>query len=144
MRNYGEIDLRAIPNGDLAAAFAPGAPVQRLDAPDSGKQGEGLAFTRLGDALLTSSEGVGAPVFRIPLACAKRTSVSIGLGASGVRGVRATVDGRAARAAVRGTRATVSLTGASRASGRALVRVTGRSRHGHRLAVTRHVGICVP
>src|SRR5205085_4158732 len=37
VRNYGEIDIRTIPNGNLAAAFAAGAPVQRLDAPDSGK-----------------------------------------------------------------------------------------------------------
>jgi hypothetical protein len=66
VRNYGEIDIRTIPNGNLAAAFAPSAPVQRLDAPDSGKQGEGLGFTRTGRNLLTSSEGVGAPVFLIP------------------------------------------------------------------------------
>jgi hypothetical protein len=142
VRNYGEIDIRAIPNGNLAAAFAPGAPVQRLDAPDSGKQGEGLGFTRTGDGLLTSSEGVGAPVFLIPLACAPRASVSIGLGAVGVRRVRATVDGRSAKATVRGTRATVSLSGAKRASGRAVVRVTARSRHGRRIAVIRRVGIC--
>ena len=67
MRNYWEIDIRTIPNGNLATAFAPSAPVQRLDAPDSDKQGEGLGFTRTGRDLLTSSEGVSAPVFLIPL-----------------------------------------------------------------------------
>ena len=67
VRNYWEIDIRTIPNGNLATAFAPSAPVQRLDAPDSDKQGEGLGFTRTGRNLLTSSEGVSAPVFLIPL-----------------------------------------------------------------------------
>ena len=67
VRNYWEIDIRTIPNGNLATAFAPSAPVQRLDAPDSNKQGEGLGFTRTGRNLLTSSEGVSAPVFLIPL-----------------------------------------------------------------------------
>ena len=67
VRTYGEIDVRTIRHGNLAAAFAPRAPVQRLDVPDNGKQGEGLGFTRRGDGLLTSAEGVGAPVFRIPL-----------------------------------------------------------------------------
>jgi hypothetical protein len=43
VRNYWEIGIRTIPDGNLATAFAPGARVQRLDAPDSGKQGEGLA-----------------------------------------------------------------------------------------------------
>ncbi|MEA2689862.1 MAG: hypothetical protein QOD51_2469 [Candidatus Eremiobacteraeota bacterium] len=142
VRNYGEIDIRTIRNRDLATAFAPGAPVQRLDAPDSGKQGEGLGFTRTGDGVLTSSEGVGAPVFLIPLACPRRAAVSIGLGAGGVRGVRATVDGRAAKTTVRGTRATVALSAAKRTSGKAIVRVTGRSRHGRRISVIRHVGIC--
>ena len=66
VRNYWQIDIRTIPDGNLAAAFAPGAPVQRLDAPDSGKQGEGLGFTRTGRELLTSSEGMSAPVFLIP------------------------------------------------------------------------------
>ena len=66
VRNYSGIDIRTIPNGNLAAAFAPGAPVQRLDAPDSGKQGEGLGFTRTGRNLLTSSEGVSAPIYLIP------------------------------------------------------------------------------
>jgi hypothetical protein len=66
VRNYWEIGIRTIPDGNLATAFAPGARVQRLDAPDSGKQGEGLAFTRTGGDLLTSTEGVGAPVFLIP------------------------------------------------------------------------------
>jgi hypothetical protein len=142
VRNYGEIDIRTIPNGDLAAAFAPGALVQRLDAPDSGRQGEGLGYTRTGDGLLTSSEGVGAPVFLIPLACARRASVSIGLGAAGARRVRATVDGRSAKATVRGTRASVSLSATKRASGKAVVRVTARSRHGRRIAMTRRVGVC--
>jgi hypothetical protein len=68
--------------------------------------------------------------------------VSIGLGARGVRRVRATVDGRAAKATVRGTRATVSLSAARRVSGKAVVRVTGRSGHGRRISVIRHVGIC--
>ena len=67
VRNYWEIDIRTIPNGNLATAFAPSAPVQRLDAPDSDKQGEGLGFTRTGRNLLTSSEGVDTPVFLIPL-----------------------------------------------------------------------------
>jgi hypothetical protein len=142
VRTYGEIDIRTIPDGNLATAFAPGARVQRLDAPDRTKQGEGLGFTRTGRDLLTSSEGVNAPVFRIPLACPRRYSVSIGLGARGVRRVRATVDGRAAKATVRGTRAIVSLRAAERVSGRAVVRVRGRSRHGRRISVVRRVAIC--
>ena len=142
LRNYGEIYIRSIPNGNLAAAFAPGAPVQRLVSPDSGKQGEGLGFTRAGDGLLTSAEGVRAPVFLIPLACPRRASVSIQLPARGVRRVRATVDGRAAKVKVRGTRATVSLSAATRTSGKAVVRITGRDRHGRRISVIRHVGIC--
>ena len=66
VRDYSGIDIRTIPNGNLATAFAPSAPVQHLDAPDSGKQGEGLGFTRTGRSLLTSSEGVSAPVYLIP------------------------------------------------------------------------------
>jgi hypothetical protein len=142
VRNYGEIGIRTIPDGDLAMAFAPGARVQRLDAPDRGKQGEGLGFTRVGRELLTSSEGLSAPVFLIPLACPRRDSVSVGLGTRGVRRVRATVDGRAAKVRVRGTRATVSLRAAKRVSGKAVVRVTGRTRHGRRISVVRRVGIC--
>jgi hypothetical protein len=76
------------------------------------------------------------------LDCPRRASVSIGLGAGGVQGVRATVDGQAAKTTVRGTRATVSLSAAKRANGKAIVRVTGRSRHGRRISVIRHVGIC--
>jgi hypothetical protein len=68
VRNYWEIDIRTIPDGNLATAFAPGARVQRLVAPDSSKQGEGLGFTRTGRDLLTSSEGVNAPVFLIAAA----------------------------------------------------------------------------
>ena len=142
VRGYGDIFVRAIPNGNLAAAFAPGATAERLEAPDNGRQGEGLGFTRTGRDLLTSAEGVGAPVFALPLACPRRASVSIGLGARGVRRVRATVDGRRAKATVRGARATVSLSAAKRESGRAVVRVTGRSRHGRRISVTRRVGVC--
>jgi hypothetical protein len=74
VRNYWEIDIRSIPDGNLAAAFAADARVQRLDAPDSGKQGEGLGFTRTGRDLLTSSEGASAPVFLIPLANGGPTS----------------------------------------------------------------------
>jgi hypothetical protein len=74
VRNYWEIDIRTIPNGNLAAAFAPSARVQRLDAPDSGRQGEGLGFSRTGSDMLTSSEGLSAPVFLIPLATAGPTS----------------------------------------------------------------------
>jgi hypothetical protein len=68
VRNYWEIDVRTIPEGNLAAAFTPNASVQRRDAPDSDKQGEGLGFTRTGRDLLTSSEGVSTPVFLIPSA----------------------------------------------------------------------------
>jgi hypothetical protein len=142
IRNYSEIYIRSIPDGNLAAAFASGSPILRLDAPDRGKQGEGLGFTRVSDGLLTSAEGAGAPVFLIPLACPRRASVSIGLPTHGVRRVQATVDGRAAKVRVRGTRAMVSLSAATRASGKAVVRVTGRGRHGRRISVIRHVGIC--
>jgi len=90
VRNYWEIDIRTIRDGNLATAFAPGARVQRLDAPDSGKQGEGLGFTRTGRALLTSSEGVSAPVFLIPLANDGPTSTPTNT-ASGPTGTPASI-----------------------------------------------------
>ena len=100
VRNYSGIDIRTIPNGNLATAFAPSAPVQHLDAPDSGKQGEGLGFTRTGRNLLTSSEGVSAPVYLIPRPNGGATTTPADTTAPRVRAL--TLSRRTFRAASRG------------------------------------------
>jgi hypothetical protein len=63
LRTYTDLYEWRVPDGDLAAAFATTPVVVPLPAT---VQGEGLAYTRDGTALLTSSEGVGAPVHRVP------------------------------------------------------------------------------
>src|SRR5205085_9632159 len=103
LRDYGSILIWRIPGDDLAAAFTSGATAERLPAPDSGRQGEALAYTRTGDGLVTTSEGEHAPVYLIPRpaaapACRRRAAVSlVPLRVDGrpraVRRVRATVDG---------------------------------------------------
>ena len=76
VRGYDELQLRRIRGGDVASAFARGAAVQSIPAPDAGRQGEGIAYTRAGDGLVTSSEGADAPAYLIPLTPAggRRTS----------------------------------------------------------------------
>jgi len=148
LRGYGDIYVWPVKNGDVPAAFARGATVEHMPAPDAGKQGEGLAFTRAGDGLVTSTEGANAPVYLIPRvapaaapACKRRTAVTLRVRAR--RGVRATVDGKPAAVTVRAGKARVSLTKAKRASGKAAVRVTGRTRAGRRVADTRRVAVCL-
>ena len=79
IRDYGSILIWRIPNGDLPAAFTSGATAERLPAPDSGRQGEALAYTRAGDGLVTTSEGEHAPVYLIPrpVACRRRGAFSL-------------------------------------------------------------------
>ena len=139
VRGYGDIYVWRISGGDVPAAFA-GKP-ERLPAPDLGKQGEGLGYTRDGKALVTSSEGQKAPVHLVPLPCRRRDAVTLGVPSA--RRATATIDGAPARATVGPGRVRVSLADAIRASGRATVRVRVRTRSGRRVTVTRHVAVCL-
>ena len=60
VRTYTDVYEWAVPGDDVAAAFN-GAPEVSPLPPT--RQGEGLGYSRDGTALLTSSEGVGAPVY---------------------------------------------------------------------------------
>jgi hypothetical protein len=151
VRDYGSILVWRIPGGDLPAAFAPGATPERLSAPDAGRQGEALAFTRAGDGLLTSAEGSHAPVYLVPrpaaAPCRRRAAVGVvplrvGGRPRPLRRVRATVDGRPARVTVRAGTVRVSLARARRRQGRAVVRITARTRAGRRVSATRRVAVC--
>lgn len=65
VRTYTDAYVYAVPGDDLAAAFAGEPEVVALPA---SQQGEAVTFTPDGSALLTSTEGVGTPVHRVPLA----------------------------------------------------------------------------
>jgi hypothetical protein len=65
LRTYTDLYEWHVDNGDLAAALGDDPVVTALPPT---VQGEGLAYTRDGAALLTSSEGEGAPVHRVPSA----------------------------------------------------------------------------
>jgi hypothetical protein len=62
LRTYTDAYEWTIPNGDVAAGLRK-APLH-IPLP-AAEQGEAIAYTRAGDALLTSSEGKDAPVHRI-------------------------------------------------------------------------------
>lgn len=63
LRTYGQLFEWPLEGDDLAAAMSGRPTVTPLPAT---MQGEGLAYTRDGSAVLTTSEGVGAPVHRLP------------------------------------------------------------------------------
>ncbi len=64
LRTYTDVYEWAVPTGgDLAQAFSSEPAITPLPPT---QQGEGLAYDRSGAALLTSSEGVDAPVHRLP------------------------------------------------------------------------------
>lgn len=65
VRGYGEITLWRRPRGASLLSTLRRPPARVIRAPDAGLQGEAVAFSRDGDALLTSSEGRRAPVYRI-------------------------------------------------------------------------------
>ena len=65
VRTYTDVYEYAVSEGDLDAALRRDPAVTAL--PET-RQGEGLTYTRDGAALLTSSEGRGAPVHRVPVA----------------------------------------------------------------------------
>ena len=68
VRTYTDAYVYDVPGEDLVDAFT-GAP-QVLPLPATA-QGEAVTWTRDGKALLTSSEGVGAPVHRVPVPARK-------------------------------------------------------------------------
>jgi hypothetical protein len=61
LRGYGRLLEWTLPDDDVAAAVRGRPTVSRLPA----TQGEGLAYTRDGAAVVTTSEGAGAPVHRL-------------------------------------------------------------------------------
>ena len=63
LRTYTDAYVYEVPGDDLVAVLA-GVPTV-LPLPPT-RQGEAVTWTRDGAALLTSSEGVGAPVHRVP------------------------------------------------------------------------------
>jgi Esterase-like activity of phytase len=71
LRTYTDAYVWAAPDGDVAAAIASGQP-RRIPLPPTA-QGEAVAFTPDGRSLLTSTEGVPAPVHEIPLGDAAPT-----------------------------------------------------------------------
>ncbi len=62
LRTYTDLYEWAVPGDDVAAAFDSAPTVTPLPAT---RQGEGLAYSRDGRAVLVSSEGQGAPVHRL-------------------------------------------------------------------------------
>jgi hypothetical protein len=71
LRTYTDAYVWAAPDGDVAAAIASGQR-RRIPLPPTA-QGEAVAFTPDGRSLLTSTEGVPAPVHEIPLGAAAPT-----------------------------------------------------------------------
>jgi hypothetical protein len=65
LRTYTDAYVWAAPDGDVAAAIASGQR-RRIPLPPT-TQGEAVTFTPDGRSLLTSTEGVPAPVHEIPL-----------------------------------------------------------------------------
>lgn len=65
LRTYTDLYEWTVDGDDVAGAFAGKPTVTPL--PDT-RQGEGLAYSSDGQSLLTSSEGVGSPVHRVPAA----------------------------------------------------------------------------
>ena len=149
VRSYGGVYFWKMTGDDVAAAFGEDAEVVQIRAPDAGRQGEALAFTRTGTGLVASSEGSRAPVYLIPRPafCDRLPAVTLVPARSRGRAVplrtaRATVDGKRARVTVRGAKVRISLAGVERTSGRATVRITARTRSGRRVTVTRRVAVC--
>ena len=145
VRSYGGVYFWRMTGDDVAAAFGASAEVVQVRAPDAGRQGEALAYTRTGSGLVTSSEGERAPVYLMPppAFCDRVTRVTI-VPRRGValRRARATVDGERARATVRRARVRVSLAGVERTSGSATVRIVARTKSGRRVTATRQVALC--
>lgn len=73
LRTYTDLYEWTVEGDDLAAAFAGEPTVTPLP---STRQGEGLGYSRDGRSLLTSSEGQGAPVHRIPARTGQPTAPS--------------------------------------------------------------------
>ncbi len=71
LRTYTDAYVWAAPDGDVAAAIASGQR-RRIPLPPTA-QGEAVAFTPDGRALLTSTEGVPAPVHEVSLGAAAPT-----------------------------------------------------------------------
>lgn len=67
VRTYTDAYVFDVPGEDLLAAFAAEPTVLPLPAT---RQGEGITWSRDGRALLTSTEGRGAPVHRVPVPAA--------------------------------------------------------------------------
>ena len=65
LRTYTDVYEWTVPGDDVAAAFDDEPTVTPLPAR---QQGEGLAYTADGDAVLVSTEGAGSPVDRVVLA----------------------------------------------------------------------------
>jgi hypothetical protein len=71
LRTYTDAYVWSAPDGDVAAAISSGER-RRIPLPPTA-QGEAVTFTPDGRSLLTSTEGVPAPVHLIPLGDAART-----------------------------------------------------------------------
>ncbi len=65
LRTYTDAYLWSVPDGDVAAALKTGQP-KRIPLPAT-RQGEAIAFAADGRSLLTSTEGLPAPVHAVPL-----------------------------------------------------------------------------
>jgi len=65
LRTYSEAYEWEVTTDDFADAFSPFVRVWRIDLPHT-VQGEGIAYTRAGDAVVTTTEGLEAPVHLIP------------------------------------------------------------------------------
>ncbi len=96
LRNYSAAYEWDVPGGDVVAAFA-GEPV-RVPLPAS-QQGEGISYDRGGQSLITTSEGVGSPVFVLGRAAATTAPpTSKGVERRSTSGVRLPLLGLAALA----------------------------------------------
>jgi len=74
LRTYTDAYLWNVPDGDIGEAFASG-PTRRIPLPAT-RQGEAITFSADGRALLTSTEGVPAPVHSITVGAPARPSAS--------------------------------------------------------------------
>jgi hypothetical protein len=89
LRTYTDAYLYRVPGAgpDAVAHAVTGTPTV-VPLPES-PQGEGIAFTRDGRELVTTSESVGAPVFRFPVPALEQPGAAAGAGpATGVAAAR--------------------------------------------------------
>jgi sugar lactone lactonase YvrE len=74
LRTYTDAYVWSAPDGDLLRALRSGQPT-RIPLPPT-RQGEAIAFSPDGKTLLTSTEGLPAPVHAVPLAAAEAAAAA--------------------------------------------------------------------